>query len=126
MVYIQLDSDNRVIAYVESDTNPDPEVWLESPWETVPEDFADWLYIDGELIHDPRNLPPVPLEAEEVIKAIYTAMPTLTVGIIDKVALRMVPYLPDYDPAQTYTVGCLVIKDGKVQRRTIGGWRVVE
>ena len=69
---------------------------------------------------------PTDLTPEQVIKSIYTAMPALTVGIIDKLALRMMPYLPDYDPSTTYTVGMLAIKDDVVQRRTIGGWRIVE
>lgn len=86
-------------------------------------DLWDYVWNDGPVYVEPEQ---EPLQPYEVLKAIYTAMPTLTVGVIDSIALRMRPYLPDYDQSQTYTIGTLVIKDGDVQRRTIGGWRKVE
>lgn len=67
-----------------------------------------------------------PVDPAEPIRAIFAAMPALTVGLADKAALRLAGYLPDWDPSATYTLGCLAIKDGKVQRRTVGGvWREV-
>ena len=110
---------------------PSPEHWtypdgfeLVDATGFVPEhEVWEYRYENGEFIwHEPE---PEPLAPFEVLKAIYTAMPALTVGIIDAMALRMLPYLPEYDPSQTYTVGMLAVKDGKVQRRTIGGWREV-
>lgn len=31
--------------------------------------------------------------------------------------------MPDYDSAASYVVGSLTIRDGKVQRKTLTGWR---
>lgn len=112
------------------------------------EDFVEWTLKDGMRVehledsytfeHDPwdyvwengapayREPEPEALAPGEVLKAIFTASPALTVGIIDSVALRMKPYIPDYDSAVSYVVGSLAMRDGKVQRKTLTGWRALE
>jgi len=79
------------------------------------------LHWDGRTWWTERDIP----SSLEVIKAIFTASPALTVGIIDSLALRMVDYLPSYDPGQTYTVGMLAVFDGVLKRKTLTGWRIV-
>ena len=48
--YAQIDQEGRVIALTEAKSNPDEGIWLASPWDNPPNDFNDWLYIDGEFI----------------------------------------------------------------------------
>ena len=107
MEYIQLDADGRVIAHAAYDENPDPEVWLESPWEAVPDDFDDWLYIDGQLVNDPRNLPPAPLDAGEVLTAIFAATPEAIQALPDESLARMAPYMQDWEADADYRAGDL-------------------
>ena len=85
--------------------------------------IEDYIFVDGDFTYVEPD--PEPLQPYQVIKAIFTASPALTVGIVDMLAARMAPYLPDYDSAQTYSIGMLVVMDGVVKRRTIGGWREV-
>jgi len=79
------------------------------------------LHWDGRTWWTEKDIP-TPMD---VIKAIFAASPALTVGIIDPLALRMIDYLPDYDPEQTYTIGMLAIHDGILKRKTLTGWRTV-
>ena len=125
MYFIGKDADGRITAWLEADENPDANLWEPSPWQVPPDDFDDWKIVDGELVRDPRNLPLPDLDPAAVIKAIFTASPALTTGIVDALAARMKPYLPDYDSTATYTIGTLVVMDGVVKRKTISGWREV-
>ena len=69
MYYIGLDAENRITAYLEAAENPDENLWMDSPWEVPPDDFDDWLLVDGELEYSPRDLPPAPIGAAEVLTA---------------------------------------------------------
>lgn len=69
-----------------------------------------------------------PLSAEEALAAIIESVPYVTAAIPDTLALHMGPYLPAYDGTQTYALGTLVIRDGKIMRKvpiTRGDWAVV-
>lgn len=107
MIFVQLDDDGRVGAWTEASQNPDTLMWVESPWETVPYDFDDWLYIDGELVYDPRNLPPVPLNAGEVLQVVFATQPTLIEQLPDESLARMAPYMQEWEPDAVYQVGNL-------------------
>ena len=90
-------------------------------------DLSDYLWSDGRFEVDPDRAAFVePLAPHEAVKAIFAANPSLTVLIPVAIALRMLPYLPDYDADQTYVTGSLAIKDGRLQRKTITGWRIVD
>lgn len=105
MQYIQLDDESRVTAWMESDENPNDAFWLESPWDAIPDDFSDYLIIDGELIHDPRDLPPAPYGAEQVLSAMFNETDALD-ALPDSTLAHMAPYMPEWDGgAIAYEVG---------------------
>lgn len=105
MLYVQLNEDNRIIAWTDSADELDPNIWIQSPWDSVPHDFSDWLLIDGELIHDPRNLPPVPFDAAQVLSAIFTASPETMDALPDEALARMAPYMQAWEPDTDYHAG---------------------
>ena len=140
MYYIQTDETNRVTAYTEAEANPDEELWRDSPWEVPPDDFNDWLYVDGALVYDKRVLPAEDernrllaesLEPVDTLHATFTAMPQLTAALSDSDAAKMLPYLPEYDAtrdhdaARAYTEGEICVRSGKPARKTSIGWREI-
>ncbi len=69
-----------------------------------------------------------PLSAEEALAAIIESVPYVTAARPDALALHMGPYLPAFDSTQTYSLGTLVVKDGKIMRKVsvlMGDWIVV-
>ena len=129
-MHVLVDPDGRIVGAsdIPFDSWPEgaePAEVPDSAIAALPEgaELEDCTWDGGALTwHDPG---PQPLNPAEVIKAIFTASPALTVGIVDALARRMAPYLPDYDSSATYAIGTLVVMDGVVKRRTIGGWREV-
>ena len=107
MYFIGTDNENRVTAHLEADENPDVNLWIESPWDIPPKDFDDWLYIDGELIHDPRDLPPVSYSAQEVLAALFEAEPTLLEELPDTTLEHMAAYMGEWELATDYRIGDL-------------------
>lgn len=108
------------------DSYPDDGGWTPVEVEPPADPFwgEEWRYVDGTFV--PVELPPEPASTRDILKAILTGMPALTVGIPDAMAARCGGVLPDYDEEQTWTLGMLCVKDGTVQRRTLTGWRTVE
>ena len=104
MLYIQLGENSRVIAWTDCPENPDDEVWHESPWDEVPSDFDDWLYVDGQLVHDPRDLPPVPYSAEQVITALFQETDAMD-SLPDDVLNHMAPYMAEWKADRAYKLG---------------------
>ena len=140
MYYIGTGADGRVTAYTEADTNPDENLWVESPWEVPPDNFNDWIYADGSLIYDKRVLPEEDmrnkvlsesLQPADTLQATFTAMPYLTAALTDADAAKMIPYLPEYDAtrdhdaARSYQEGEICLRSGKPARKTSIGWREI-
>ena len=106
MRYIQLDFDGRVIAHGDFEQNPDSEVWLESPWgDDIPEEFDDWLYVDGELVYDARDLPPVPYSPEQVLMALFDTSPEMMDALPDEALNHMAAYMPEWEIGKAYSTG---------------------
>lgn len=135
MRYALIDIDGTVAGVADLES---PEQWSHPEGMSVVEaegfypdrQLMDYIYVDGQFVLDEDGIAyreaHSPLDPAAVIKAIFEAMPSLTTGIIDAMALKMIPYLPDYSSGTTYTVGTLVVKEGKVQRKTLTGWREVK
>ena len=96
MFYIQTDFENRIIAYIEAEENPDNGIWIDSPWQEIPEDFSDWLYINKELIYNPRDLPLTPFSPEQVLSAIIQETTVLD-SLPDSALMYMAPYMSKWD-----------------------------
>lgn len=107
MYYIGLDAENRITAYLEAAENPDENLWMDSPWEVPPDDFDDWLLVDGELEYSPRDLPPAPIGAAEVLTAIFAASPEMMQEIPDETLSRMAAYMQPWASGIHYEVGDL-------------------
>lgn len=105
MQFIQLDENNRVVAWAEFDSNPDPATWHESPWDEVPEDFDDWIYDGDSLTYSYRDLPPVPYTAEQALTAIFSAQPEMLDTISDDALMHMAPYMSEWETDRAYVVG---------------------
>ena len=105
MFYIQTDDNGRVTAYTEAIANPDEDFWQESPWEAPPADFDDWLYADGQLIHSPRDLPPVPYSPEQVLMALFDETPEMMDSLPDSALEHMAAYMPEWEVGKDYQVG---------------------
>lgn len=110
MFYVQVGFENRIIAYLEADENPDENIWIDSPWdEILPEDFSDWLYVDNELVYDPRNLPPVSYSPVEVLSAILQET-NIFDSLPDSTLMYMAAYMAEWNgDSYAYSV------DDKVQ-----------
>lgn len=104
MVYVQLGEAGRIVAYAEFETNPDVEVWVEAPWSDIPVDFDDYRIVDGELVHDPRDLPPVPFMAEEVLAVLLQETDALD-ELPDSALEHMAPYMREWQLDISYAVG---------------------
>ena len=104
MHYIQLGEGGRVIAHTESESNPDEGIWLDSPWETPPDDFDDWLYVDGQLVHDPRDLPPIPYTPEQVLTALFQETEVMD-SLPDSALEHMAAYMPEWETGKAYAIG---------------------
>ena len=105
--YAQIDQEGRVVALTEAESNPDEGIWLASPWDNPPNDFNDWLYIDGELSHDPRDLPPTPYSPEQVLSALLSATNVMD-SLPDSALEHMAPYMAEWAIGASYAVGDLV------------------
>lgn len=103
MIYVQLNEENRIVAYADFGQDPG-DVWVESPWDAVPEDFADWLLVDGQLVHDPRDLPPTPYGAEQVLAAIMQETDALD-ALPDTALAHMAPYMAEWGSGVSYSAG---------------------
>lgn len=103
MVYVQLDGENRIVAYADFEQDPG-DVWVESPWDEIPDDFADWLLVDGQLVHDPRDLPPTPYGAEQVLAAMMQETDALE-ALPDSALAHMAPYMAKWASGMAYAVG---------------------
>lgn len=107
MYFVGLDNDNRITAYLEADVNPDENLWIDSPWDVPPEDFDDWLYVDGVLVYNPRDLPPAPMTATEVLTAMFAAAPETMKELPDSALCRMAAYMQPWASGTVYAVGDL-------------------
>ena len=107
MYFIQTDPEGRVIAHTGAESNPDENIWQESPWEVPPEDFDDWVYAEGELVHDPRDLPPVPYTAEQVLSTLLQETEVLD-ALPDSALEHMAPYMAEWEVGVEYRIGDLV------------------
>jgi len=116
MLYIGTDQNNRVVAWLEADENPDELLWVESPWETVPDDFDDYLYTDGELVYDPRDLPPAPYTTEQIFTALFEQLPEMMDALPDEVLEHMAPYMAPWETNKAYAVGDKVQYDDRPYR----------
>ena len=105
MYYIGTDDGNRVTAWLEADANPDETLWQDSPWEVPPDDFDDWLYVDGELEHSPRDLPPAPYTAQEVLAAIFAEQPEMMDALPDSDLEHMAAYMAEWTAGRAYAAG---------------------
>lgn len=115
MYYIGTDNENRVTAYLQADENPNELLWVESPWETPPDDFDDWLYIGGELEYSPRDLPPTPYTADQVISALFQETDTMA-SLPDSVLEHMAPFMAEWEIAKQYQAGDLCQYDERPYR----------
>ena len=104
MTFVQIGEGGRIVAYADFDANPDPEVWLESPWDAIPDDFDDYRIEDGELVHDPRDLPPVPFMAEEVLAVMLQETDALD-SLPDSALAHMAPYMAEWQETVAYAIG---------------------
>ena len=104
MTFVQIGEGGRIVAYADFDANPDPEVWLESPWDAIPDDFDDYRIEDGELVHDPRDLPPVPFMAEEVLAVMLQETDALD-SLPDSALAHMAPYMAAWQEDVAYAIG---------------------
>ena len=107
MYYIGLDDDNRVTAFTQADGNPDVGLWIESPWDVPPEDFDDWLYEGGVLVHSPRDLPPSPYSAQDVLCALFAEQPQMLESLPDEVLCHMAPFMQPWESGKAYEAGDL-------------------
>lgn len=105
MYYIGTDDGGRVTAWLEADENPNELLWRDSPWEVPPDDFDDWLYVDGELVHDPRDLPPVPYTPEQVLCAMFAETPEMMDALPDSALEHMAAYMTEWTAGVDYAVG---------------------
>ena len=104
MYYIGTDSDGRVTAWTEAAKNPDELLWQDSPWEVPPDDFDDWLYEGGELIHSPRDLPPTPYTPQQVLAALLSETDVMD-SLPDSALEHMAPYMAEWEIGKAYSVG---------------------
>ena len=103
MHYIGL-TDGRVTAFLEAESNPDPNLWVESPWEVPPADFDDWLYVGGELEYSPRDLPPVAYTAEQVLTALL-ASTDIAESLPDGALEHMAAFMQPWEVGKAYEAG---------------------
>ena len=104
MYYIGTDSEGRVTAWTQADENPDELLWQESPWDVPPEDFDDWKLVDGQLVHDPRNLPPTPFTPEQVLSAMLQETEVMD-ALPDSALEHMAPYMAELEVGKEYQAG---------------------
>ena len=105
MYFINQDSEGRVIGHIQADENPNELLWKDSPWETPPDDFDDWLYVDGELVYDPRDLPPAPYTPEQVLMALFDETPEMMDSLPDSALEHMAAYMPEWEAGREYAIG---------------------
>ncbi len=105
MLYVQLNDDGRVIAWTFDDFNPDSNIWIESPWNEIPDDFDDWIYESGNLTYSPRDLPPVAYTAEQTLAAMFSAQPEMLDALPDETLMHMAPYMEEWETDHAYKVG---------------------
>ena len=106
MYFVQTNAENRVVAYTEATENPDENIWVDSPWETPPEDFGEWTYADGELAYAPRDLPPTPYNSEQVLSALFQETEVMD-SLPDEVLEHMAPYMREWEVGKDYVIGDL-------------------
>lgn len=111
MRFIQTDSVGRIIAHTQAESNPDEDFW--QPFDLQRErleDFNDYLLVNGELVHDPIERPPIPLSTEEVLAAIVEAQQETLVPLLpDSVIERMESFFQEWDgDGHAYATGNIV------------------
>ena len=113
--YAQINQEGRVVAIAEAESNPNEDIWLESPWSDPPDDFDDWLYVGGEFSYDPRDLPPTPYSPEQVLSALLSETDVMD-SLPDSALEHMAPYMAEWEAGKPYTVGDKVQHDDRPYR----------
>lgn len=107
MIYVQIGEDGYVTALTEAEENPDVGTWVESPWGEIPANFDDYRLVDGELVLEPRDLPPVPFGAEQVLASLLQQTDVLD-ALPDDALEHMAPYMAGWQADASYAVGDMV------------------
>ena len=102
--YAQINQEGRVIAIAEAESNPNEDIWLEAPWTDPPDDYDDWLYVEGELSYDPRDLPPTPYSPEQVLSSLFMETDVMD-SLPDSALEHMAPYMAEWEVGKPYAVG---------------------
>ena len=102
--YAQINQEGRVVAIAEAESNPNEEMWLEAPWADPPDDYDDWLYVEGELSYDPRDLPPTPYSPEQVLSSLFMETDVMD-SLPDSALEHMAPYMAEWEVGKSYAVG---------------------
>ena len=101
MFFAQVDEEGRIICVTEAPINPDRSVWNDVLQEQIPDDFSDYKLVDGKLVYESRDLPPIPFTTDQVLSMLLQETDVFP----DSVLEHMAPYMHEWSVGTDYSVG---------------------